>query len=110
MRDAISQHVPIDAVLVANNQAVRKFIDDLARPYVTLHRNRVSREQLERIRERYGGYFIALLDRSDSAYWRDDAAKNAAFVAQLGDPEPVVDLRASATDRLRIWRIDAEPR
>lgn len=40
----------------------------------------------------------------------DDAAQNAAFVARLGDPEPLVDLRVTGTDRLRIWRIEARPR
>jgi 4-amino-4-deoxy-L-arabinose transferase-like glycosyltransferase len=110
IRDAIARHVPRDAVLVANRQALRKFIDDLARPYMTLRRQKVSPEQLEQLREKYGAYFVALLDRSDSAYWRGDAAENAAFVARLGDPEPLVDLRVSATDRLRIWRIEAKPR
>ena len=31
-------------------------------------------------------------------------------VAHLGDPEPLVDLRVTGTDRLRIWRIEARPR
>jgi hypothetical protein len=48
---------------------------------------------------------VALLDRSDSDYWREDAARNAAFIAALGDPAPLVDLQATGTDRLRIWRI-----
>jgi hypothetical protein len=110
IRDAIEQHVPVDAVLVANGTAIRKFIDDLSRPYVTLRLDRISPEQLERVRAEHGGYFVALLDRSDSDYWRDDAARNAAFLARLGDPEPLVDLRVTATDRLRIWRIEAAPR
>ena len=110
IRFAIERNVPLDAVLVANGEAIRKHIDDLARPYATLRRNQLSPEQVEQLRERHGTFFVAFLDRSDSAYWLEDAAKNAAFVAQLGDPEPVVDLRASATDRLRIWRIEAKPR
>lgn len=107
IRDTIARYVPVDAVLVANSHALRKFIDDLARPYVTLHRDRVSPEQLEDLRERYGGYVIALLDRSDSEYWRRDAAKSADFLARLGDPAPLVDVHVTATDRLRIWRIEA---
>jgi 4-amino-4-deoxy-L-arabinose transferase-like glycosyltransferase len=110
IRDAVERTVPVDAVLVANGVAMRKFIDDLTRPYRTLHRDRVSPEELETIRERHDGYFVAFLDRSDSAYWREDAARNAAFVARLGNPTPLVDLRATPTDRLRIWRIGAEPR
>jgi hypothetical protein len=110
IRETLERSVPLDAVLVTNGTAIRKFIDDLARPYATLHRNDVSPEELERIRTEHGGYFVALLDRSDSAYWREDATANAAFVARLGAPEPVVDLRPTATDRLRIWRIEAAPR
>jgi hypothetical protein len=110
IRDVLAQHVPLDAVLVANTHSIRKFIDDLARPYVTLNSNQVSPEQLDGLRERYGSYSVALLDRSDSAYWRDRAAQNAAFVASLGNPEPLVDLRVTGTDRLRIWRIEAQPR
>ena len=110
IRETISRNVPADAVLVANTHALRKFIDDLARPYATLRRQHASPEGLERIRREHGGYYVALLDRTDSDYWRADAAENAAFVARLGDPEPLVDLRVSATDRLRIWRIGAEPR
>ena len=110
IRDAIARNVPVDSVLVANSPALRKFIDDLARPYVTLHRSHVSADELERLGARHGSYFVALLDRTDSDYWRRDAAANAAFIAQLGNPEPLVDVRATATDRLRIWRIDAEPR
>lgn len=110
IRDAIERSVPSDAVLVANGTAVRKFIDDLSRPYVTLFRDDLSPEQLEQLREKHGGYVVAFLDRSDSTYWLNDSAKNAAFVARLGDPEPLVDLRVTATDRLRIWRIGALPR
>ena len=109
IRDALAKNVPVDAVLVANH-GLGKFIDDLARSYTTLYRGHLSPDELDRLRARYGGYFIALLDRSDSVYWRRDAAANAAFMAQLGGPEPVVDLRVTSTDRLRIWRIDAEPR
>lgn len=105
IREAISRAVPADAVLITNGTAIRKFIDDLERRYVTLHRDRVTPEQLRALRERHGGFVVALLDRSDSAYWRDDAARNAAFIAGLGEPAPRVDLRATATDRLRIWRI-----
>jgi hypothetical protein len=105
IREAINQAVPGDAVLITNGVAIEKFIDDLARTYMTLRRNRVSPEDLRVLQERHGGFMIALLDRTDSEYWREDAARNAAFIAELGDPAPVVDLQATATDRLRIWRI-----
>jgi 4-amino-4-deoxy-L-arabinose transferase-like glycosyltransferase len=109
IRDAIELHAPSDVVLVANGTALRKFIDDLSRDYATLHRDDVSRQQLDEIRERYGGYTITFLDRGDSDYWRGDAARNAAFIQALGNPEPIVDLKVSASDRLRIWKIGEAP-
>lgn len=109
IRSAIETHVARDAVLVINGTAIRKFVDDLARPYVTLWRDDVSPEDLAELKRRHGGYMVAFLDRNDSDYWRDDAARNEAFVGRLGAGEPLVDLRISATDRLRIWRV-GEPR
>jgi 4-amino-4-deoxy-L-arabinose transferase-like glycosyltransferase len=109
IRATIETRVPRDTVLVTNGTAIRKFIDDLSRSYVTLSRHRVTREDIEQLRERHGGFLVAFLDRSDSAYWRDDAAQNEAFVALLPDATQLVDLRVSPSDRLRIWRV-GEPR
>ena len=105
----IEHYVPRDTVLVTNGVAVRKFVDDLARPYLTLWRDDVSPADVAKLRDRHGGFWVAFLDRSDSEYWRRDAAKNEAFVAQLEGTAPLADLRVTATDRLRIWRV-GEPR
>ena len=96
-------------MLVTNGTAIRKFIDDLARPYAVLWRDDVSVQALDSVRERHGGYLVAFLDRSDSDFWRHDAEKNTAFVAQLEDAVPLADVRVSDTDRLRIWRV-GQPR
>ncbi len=106
IRAALEQHVPRDAVLIANHDALRKFIDDVGRPYLTLDRRNLDDEALRMLGERHATYFLALLDRSDSEYWRRAQADNAAFVAKLpGKPTPLVDLRPTATDRLRVWRV-----
>jgi len=109
IRDTLERMVPRDAVLVTNGAAIRKFIDDLERPYTTLHRNSVSPERFEQLREKHGGFVVAFLDRSDSAYWREDAAQNAAFATQLDAATLLVDVHVTPTDRLRIWRV-GEPR
>jgi hypothetical protein len=109
IRDTIEASVPRDTVLITNGTAIRKFIDDLSRSYVTLSRSQVSPGDVEQLRERHGGFLIAFLDRSDSAYWLDDAAQNEAFLGQLPDEAQLVDLRVSPTDRLRIFRV-GEPR
>ena len=44
---------------------------------VTVGVRGLSPEDLATLVERYGGYTIALLDRSDSAFWRAQAADNA---------------------------------
>lgn len=105
IRVRLEAHVPRDAVLVTNGTAIRKFIDDLARPYVTLRRDAVSDEAAAELLRRHGGYVVAFLDRSDSEYWRTDAARNEAFASARGLGEPVVDERITATDRLRIWHV-----
>jgi hypothetical protein len=69
----------------------------------------VSAEDLAELERRHGGYVVAFLDRSDSDYWRSDAEQNEAFLARLQPGEPLVDVRVTATDRLRIWRV-GEPR
>jgi 4-amino-4-deoxy-L-arabinose transferase-like glycosyltransferase len=109
IRTSIDEHVPRDAVLVTNGTAIRKFIDDLARPYVTLRRDEVSDDAAAELHRSYGGYVVAFLDRSDSDYWREDAVRNEDFVKRRRLGQPLVDVRVTATDRLRIWRV-GEPR
>jgi 4-amino-4-deoxy-L-arabinose transferase-like glycosyltransferase len=105
IRDAIERNVPRDAVLVGNGTAIRKFIDDYSRSYVTLHRRSVAPPQVEELLSRHDVFYMVFLDRSDSDYWREDAQHNAAFLAQM-PVEPVLleDIRPTSTDRLRIWR------
>ncbi|MGH7287170.1 MAG: ArnT family glycosyltransferase [Myxococcota bacterium] len=105
LRDAIEQHVPKDAVLVANREALDKFVNGYERPFLTLNRHELEPGDLEAVRARHGSFWIALLDRSDSDFWRRDAAENASFLGTLAWPlEPVSDLAVTSTDRLRIWR------
>jgi hypothetical protein len=109
IRDAIAEHVPRDVVLVTSHTTLRKFVDDLARPYVTLPQSHLRPGDVERLHERHGGFVVACLDRSDSEYWRADAAENAAFLASLPDAVPILDEQITATDHLRIVRV-GEPR
>jgi 4-amino-4-deoxy-L-arabinose transferase-like glycosyltransferase len=106
IRAALDQHVPREAVLVANHNALGKFIDDLGRPYLTLERRDVDDAALRTLGRRHGTFFVALLDRGDSEYWLGEQVENADFATRLpGAPQPLVDVRTTATDRLRIWRV-----
>ena len=53
---------------------------------------------------------VVFLDRTDSVYWRNDVTKSEAFIAAI-DPAPTLEfeLQATATDRLRIWRVAGRP-
>jgi 4-amino-4-deoxy-L-arabinose transferase-like glycosyltransferase len=106
IRDAIQRSVPRDAVMIGNGAAIRKFIDEYSRDYVTLVRRELAPEQARQLLERHGEFHVVFLDRSDSDYWRADAAHNAEFVAALpSDPTLLVDIQPTRTDRLRIWRV-----
>jgi 4-amino-4-deoxy-L-arabinose transferase-like glycosyltransferase len=107
IRSAIQRAVPGDSVLVTNQDALGKFVDNLARPYRTLDRRELDPDELRELARRHQRYFVALLDRSDSDFWRSQSVDNAAFAAQLPEPRLLVDLRPTRTDRLRIWEVSA---
>ena len=77
--------------------------------HLTLSRSHLRPGDVERLRERHGGFVIACLDRSDSAYWRADMEENEAFLATIPDAVVIFDEQVTATDRLRILRV-GEPR
>lgn len=106
IRDAIERSVPLDAVMIGNGAAIRKFADEYARAYQILARYELTEDQLEALAARHRDFFVAFLDRSDSEYWREDAVRNAEFVERLpGARELLLEIRPTATDRLRIWRV-----
>jgi hypothetical protein len=106
IHEGIQRHVADDAVLVTNWPATRKYLRILDRRFDPVERDVVTPEQAALLLERHGEFFIALLDRSDSEFWRADLERNAAFIESFGGiSEPVFDRRVTATDRLRIWRV-----
>jgi hypothetical protein len=106
IREAIERTVPRDAVMVGNGTAIRKFIDEYSRDFVTLSRRELTPEQVQQLADRYGSFHVVFLDRSDSDYWREDAIQNADFVAHLpGSQELLIDIQPTKTDRLRIWLV-----
>ncbi len=106
IRSEIARHVAPDAVFVTNLPATRKFLDEISRKYEPVDRSHFEPQDVPELAQRYGEVYLVLLDRSDSAYWRRDMERNAAYVAELEPiPEPLVDRYLTSTDRLRIWRI-----
>jgi 4-amino-4-deoxy-L-arabinose transferase-like glycosyltransferase len=106
IRDEIHR-LTADSVLVTNWWATKKFVRELDREYLPVDRDRVGPADAAALVERYGGFAVALLDRSDSEYWRRDAEANAAFVASLSPPPDLeLDRQVTPSDRLRIWRVN----
>jgi len=105
--DAIRSHVNSEAPIVTNAHATGKFIEWLDRRYLPLTLRYAEPFEGRWLARHHGHFFVVILDRSDSDFWREDARKNADFLTRL-KPKPtlVFDEEFSASDRLRIWRVD----
>jgi 4-amino-4-deoxy-L-arabinose transferase-like glycosyltransferase len=108
IRLALEHHTDPEGVLLTNHPATLKFLDTVERPFQLVSLYEIQPEDPERLAERHGDYHLALLDRTDSAWWLGDRERNAAFLARLRLPLTLeLDLQATPTDRLRIWRVHA---
>ena len=109
IRDAIAAGIDLDAVVVTNFMATRKFLPELDMKYMAVNRTQVDVEGANSLVSRYGEAYLVFLDRSDSAHWRSDAEVNAEFVRGiLPAPELLYDRQLTPTDHLRIWRARAD--
>lgn len=107
MRNAFAAHAPPDAILVTNSTGTRKFIDELSRKHLTVDARRVGGPDVRRLLERHGELYLALLDRSDSEFWRAEMQTHRGILDALVDSELLYDEQVTGTDRLRIWRARA---
>lgn len=110
IRDAIEAHIPDDGVLITNRRATQKFIPELDRKFKILPSHRTSLAEIDTLLGRHGEIYVALLDRTDSAWWREQSEGNVAFLESLPMPrELLVRVRPTPTDDLRIWRLTPMP-
>ena len=106
IREAIEECVPAESVLVTNTPQTFKFSGALDRPFTLVDRARTPLDEISKLPQRHGEFYLVLLDRSDSAFHRADVVENAAFVESLNPPPALLfDQAFTATDRLRIWRV-----
>jgi hypothetical protein len=110
IRDAIYANTHDGSVIVSNSRATGKFMDHLYGQRLVLNREKVAAVHLSQLLVRQGRFYLVFLDRTDSAYWRENAMGNARFLSSLARPirdraEPVLDLQVTPTDHLRIWRV-----
>jgi hypothetical protein len=106
LREALESHVPTDGVLITNIRATRKFVPELERRFPVIPTERAGPADVRTLLARHGVVYLALLDRSDSSWWRAQATENAAFLASLEVPrEQLTRVSPTNTDDLRIWRL-----
>ena len=62
--------------------------------------------EIETLLANHGELYLVLLDRTDSAWWREQTEANAAYVEALDAPrELLIHAAPTATDDLRIWKL-----
>jgi len=106
--DAIAEHTDLARVLVTNLSMTRKFVRELDRKYVPVTLEAMAPGVAMDLATRHGSFDIVLLDRNDGPYGIELIALNAEFIASIEPMNPILlfDRQMSATDRLRIWRVD----
>ena len=104
--DAIYAGTPEGSVIVTNWRATGKFIDIVYGDRFPLRREGLNARHTAALAREQGEFFVVLLDRSDSEFWRRNARDNASFIRRLRPrPSLELDLEVTSTDRLRIWRV-----
>jgi hypothetical protein len=110
LHKAIRDHVPHDAVLVTNKHGTRKFLREFGRTYELIDTNETPPERIAELLGRHDEVVLALMDRSDSDWWRNVGVINDDYRARVPAlQELLADVRPTSTDRLRIWRLTADP-
>lgn len=106
VQSAIYGHTTEGSVIVTNWKATGKFIDLVHGERVILSREQLSRARVRLLLDQIGAFYVVLLDRRDSDFWRRNAVDNSLFIARLGHTrEAVYEERITSTDYLRIWRV-----
>lgn len=109
MREVIDEHLPRDGVFVTNWMATRKFMPLFEQKYRQVDRDLVTPRDVQELTRRHGAIYVVLVNRSDSEHWRRDGERTAQFLASLrNEPALLVDRSPTATDRIRIWRLDRD--
>ena len=105
-RDAIYSRTTEGSILVTNWNATGKLLDLIYGKRAIVKRQSLGPLHLDRLGQMASEVYVVFLDRNDSAFWRQNAAGNAAFIRSFPEPPKLdLDLEVSPTERLRIWRV-----
>jgi 4-amino-4-deoxy-L-arabinose transferase-like glycosyltransferase len=110
IRDAIYRETEEGSVVITNWRTTGKFFDILYGDRRVLRRTGMTASHISRLVKMNEHVYFVFLDRTDSAFGRQDANDSAAFRHQITRPVRLVfDLQVTPTDRLHIWRIRELP-
>lgn len=109
--DAIASNTDAAGVLVTNIPLTRKFIRELDHKYLAVDLENMNPDVALDLAKRFGGFHVVLLDRNDGPFGIEQTRLNAAFIGSIESMHPslLFEQQMSATDRLRIWRVDRDP-
>lgn len=109
IRDAVAARIDLEAVVLSNLTATRKFVPDMEMKFAPVNIEGLDSATGSWLVRRWGEVYCVVLDRSDSPFWREEARRAEHFISGLQpEPELIFDQHFTATDRLRIWRVSRE--
>jgi hypothetical protein len=105
VREGIAAHVDPEAVLVCNLDGVEKFIERFDYRYDPVDHQKNEISDVRAVLDRYGEFYLVLLDRNESDLWRRIAEENADFASAFeANLTPLLNEEVSSTTTLRIWK------
>ena len=106
--ERIYSDTPKNTVVVTNVLATGKFINEVYGRRQVLDTKSLGNRDAESLIKRYGGFSLVILDRFDSAFWRDMSKANESVVTSLAKEfclVPITDIRPEGGEELRVWRV-----
>ena len=109
--NGIDAHVDKEAVMVCNLEGIEKYFNRFEYHYEPVDMLYSDIDDIRGVLDRYAEFYLVLLDRSDSAFWREKSVENAKLAATL-DPHLTLlfEDEVSSSMTLRIWKASRNDR
>ncbi|TMG78970.1 MAG: hypothetical protein E6H78_20825 [Betaproteobacteria bacterium] len=105
---ALFAHTRSDVPIVTNHRATLKYFSPVYGQRLLVLRTFVDSGAVARMQQQYGRLQIALLDRTDSDLFREDARENEAFMAAVErecEVRPLYSNAFGAEARVRVYDV-----